>query len=237
MRRADGPPRSVARRGGFLGVLLTGATLWAIGCVGDFPSFTGRSTDADTDTPTDASPDGSGGDAADGAPLDDGALRVFLTTRQIVGTFGGLAGGDGVCAAHAADAGLRGQWVAWLSARSYDGGVPIEGGVSAIDRLPDSGVWFLVTGNRVASWAELLATATDPLDAPIATTEKGEQLNQSVWTGTERDGSASAADCNAWTDPGAQGRIGNAAATNPSWISSPPDINCNQARHLYCFQR
>ena len=63
--------------------------------------------------------------------------RVFVTSTTSGPDLGGLAGADTVCNTLAADAGLGGAWVAWLSTQS----------VNAEDRLtPGSGPFVRAAG-------------------------------------------------------------------------------------------
>ena len=92
---------------------------------------------------------------------------VFLTSSSHNGNLGGLAGGDEICRARAAEAGLPGaeSFLAWLS----------EGSASPSTRFTQATVPYkLVNGTTVApDWSGLV---DGTLDAPINVTERGSVL-------------------------------------------------------------
>lgn len=174
-------------------------------------------TDAPGEAPADAAPDG---DAA------STPLRVFISSTERDGRFGGLAAADLVCASLATAAKLGGTWVAWLS---------VKNGAHAIDRLTSAGPWHLVTGELVASnktqlVSGMLAHAInrDELGVVPVTTTDG------AWTGTGMDGRFSGADCNAW-NAGEQGTVGESAWIDGRWTSTLPDA-CGNPNRFFCFQ-
>lgn len=173
----------------------------------------GGSRDASTDAPAEA-------DARVG-------LRVFVTSTTQNARFGGLAGGDTICANVATAAGLGGAWVAWLSKQN---------GPHAVDRLTSDGPWHLVTGERVA--ANKLALTSGTLERAIDRDEKGAQVpaNTHVWTGTGPNGRYLTNDCDAWTPGGNSGRHGNVSSSLGNWTSDGTD-DCGSLRPLYCFEK
>ena len=162
----------------------------------------------------------------DDAPQGDGssALRVFVTSTTTNARFGGQAGGDARCKALADAASLGGTWMAWLSNKN---------GPHAVDRLTSAGPWHLVTGEMVAATKAELVSGT--LRKAIDRDEKGAAVvGNGVWTGTGPDGKYLTNDCDQWTT-GNDGRSGTADSTSATWTSAAVD-DCDQLRHLYCFE-
>lgn len=152
-----------------------------------------------------------------------GTLKVFVTSTTFKGRFGGVAGADLICNNHAKAANLPGTFVAWLS---------VENGPHADDRLKSGGPWSLVSGEVVASKAELL---NPPLKHAIDHDEKGAVVPATqVWTGTGTNGRYLTNDCDKWTD-GSDGRVGASDQVNAAWTTAGV-IDCDNLRRLYCFQ-
>jgi hypothetical protein len=242
-----------------------GGALGALGGGCSAPSgASGSLTDAGPDVvvdsgppPTDAGPDvvvDSGPPPADAAPdvvvVDSGPLpRVFLTQGSFNGdlrTQGGgatgLEGGDNLCAAAAAAAGLPGTFKAWLS----------DATTNAIDRLVDVGGWYNVGSNPSLMFGSKAAITGGP-NGGIAD-EQGNFLFNTPWTGTRPNGTAETAEtdpftssvstfegtstnCQGWTasslDSGAQGAGG---MTGGAWTEGGLQ-QCQNLAGLYCFQQ
>jgi hypothetical protein len=160
------------------------------------------------------------------------AGRVFVTSFDTYlgdGLFG-LASADRFCNDVAAQAKLKGSFVAWISDDTTD----------ARSRIPDR-AYQLLDGTKVA---DSLADLTDgSLDHAIDQDEHGvsldfEEVRPQVWTGTGPDGRA-LFHCGNWS-PDIEtkgGTIGDAASTTGSWTSLPDDIAlCAGSGRLYCFQ-
>lgn len=118
------------------------------------------------------------------------AKIIFITSvSNASGNFGGLAGGDALCATRATAGGLSGTYKAWLSTTT----------ISASSRLVHyAGPYKLVTGTTIANnWADL----TDgSLAAPIDRDEFGASRVFQVYTGTDEFGNSLGYDCSAWTN-------------------------------------
>ena len=158
-------------------------------------------------------------DARDSSPAADAGFtghRIFITDVTFKGDLGGIDGGDGKCQAIAADAGLTGKYVAWLSDSSSD----------AISRLSlDAGPLRLSTGVLVAETVAELAR-TGPRTS-IIVDERGKSYvpgdcdgGLAVWTGTLADGGALRpyVDCGRWStsassDAGVTGLVGGVGTT------------------------
>lgn len=185
-----------------------------------------------------------------------GNMSFFITS---VGSgkgadLGGLAGADAHCQAlaKAAGAGNR-QWRAYLSATAANG----QPAVNAKDRI-GSGPWFNAKGVQVAANVADLHSDSNKLSKENSITEKGEVVNgrgdapnrHDILTGSNLDGTASAATCNNWTSSGADGSatVGHhdrqGGGTNPtSWHSAHPSKGCGLDNlratggeaYFYCF--
>jgi hypothetical protein len=161
---------------------------------------------------------------------------VFVTDGTTSGAFGGVAGGDAICAAEASDAGLGGAFVAWLSV--YDGNNPST--VHARDRLVTDAGWYLPGAGNTLVWSgpNEIAAGNPP---PVSVNRNARGLvvgNGTIaWTGTEPDGGATGSDCTGWTvagtTPGTGGRIG---VTSGTWTNYANTL-CSSMNHLYCFQK
>jgi hypothetical protein len=160
---------------------------------------------------------------------------VFVTPEIYRGDLGvdgggGLAAGDAICAALGAPYTFK----AWLSDN-----VQPSAGIRFTEIGPAAHrPVYLVDGTLfVDSYFDLVAThgARHPLNLTI----KGGLVadNDEVWTGTDISGSA-ISDCAHWTSglgnqPGAAGRVGSA---DSQWTVVDPGRNCDQQKHIYCFQ-
>lgn len=149
--------------------------------------------------------------------------RVFVGSSFHTPDFGGLAGGDSICNARAAAAGLGGTWKAWLSDSITD----------AIDRLADVGPWFRLDGAKV--FENLAGIPSFPL-APITTTELGVESFNTVWTGTFADGTH-ASSCNDWSSTSGVGAIGDPTSTTTGNWTGLMNTSCSGAFALYCFEQ
>ncbi len=163
--------------------------------------------------------------------------RVFVTSLGYNGSLGGTRGADSVCATAVGVAGLRGNWIAWISDSSRN----------AIDRISDVGPWYRLDGYRVFdNKAQLMQTPQAPIDVD----ETG-AINhaQNVWTGTSVGGTVSdgdggsVLDCQDWNTSGSNqtpplpiGRIGSTNFKDGQWTDVGTDT-CNQLDRIYCFEQ
>lgn len=159
--------------------------------------------------------------------------RVFVSSSTSTGDFkafgdttdgNGLNGANAFCAQAAADAGLGGRWVAWLSVTGND----------ALNRIVDVAPWYLVdeTTRVFDTHAQLASQA----NVPVNMDENGDTVSGRAWTGTTLLGTAHSARCDEWKNDGTQlgawGDIGNAfdwSYKNTDW--------CSTTAHLYCFEQ
>jgi hypothetical protein len=167
---------------------------------------------------------------------------IFVTSKFGTGNLGswedaggktGMAAGDAICQTLADNAGLKGNFKAWLSVLT----------TSARDRLVRSTAPYVrVDGERVANnWSEL---ADVSLQAPINVNEAGEVIQDKkyTWTCTRNWGESCTAywtsSCLDWTsnDSNLQTYVGFCDATDYKWseIGAP---TCNGQYRLYCIQQ
>jgi hypothetical protein len=164
----------------------------------------------------------------------DPHVKVFVTSDQFRGNFPGgvgLDGADASCTLAATNAGLSGNWTAWLSDSTTD----------AADRILDSASGYqLLDGTVIANnLADLvdgtLAHAID-MDEDLTTIS---DASDETWTATDPDGTRSGGGtCANWTsiDVGDVAQIGLATAMDADWT----DVNnivdtCDTFNRLYCF--
>lgn len=175
-----------------------------------------------------------------------GTKRVFLSSAVLNADFGGVEGADAACQQMADEAGLSGEFFAWLSSADQ--------GVSVFDRFNmHEGPYVLVDGTEIASsWADL----TDgTLAAPILLDELGNPPGgfgggnchggatcTQVFTGTTGGGAAYEGqhdDCDGWSTttflPAFAG--GDANATDIGWTLFAAGLRCDYAARLYCFEQ
>ena len=191
-------------------------------------AMVGLSACSDAETVTDAGTD-SGVDAGSDSGVDSGVSewRVFVTNTVQNANFGGLDGADQLCATQAADAGLGGDFKAWLSTRS----------LSASDRLAHAdGPYVLVDGILLADdWDDLVDGF---IAAPINLDASGAVRTGDTWTGTLATGASYANDDCAAFASGSDGfaLCGSTATIGAGWTqSATPD--CSTELRLYCIEQ
>ena len=158
---------------------------------------------------------------------------VFVTTGAFDGNLGGLIGADEKCQEAADNAGLDGDFQAWLSDSN-------DTPTSRFETLA-LGPYFMLDGRIVAeNFADLL---DGNLRQPIEITELGvQQSANEVWTGTVEDGTASVFNCTNWTSSsgavfGLRGLVGE---VDDDWTFRKAfggKADCEGVRFLYCFQQ
>jgi hypothetical protein len=180
--------------------------------------------------------DAGGSDAAadaDAGPrgVPPGGHRVFVSLGTL-GTQYNFPAGD-LCAREAADAGLPGVYVPWLSSNQAG---------DAIDRLLEW-QWYLVDGTPVANSKDEL-TGDAGLRAAISVSARGVDLSSSaqpfVWTGTQPNGRRfqDNPDCSDWDGYTGQGATGRLDRHDAYWTAVPRVqwLACNGTARIYCFQ-
>jgi len=201
-----------------------------------------------TVTPGDGADDGaSGADAVviveeDDAVSDD--LRVFVTSTVYDGDLGGLSGADEACQDRADDAGLGGDWKAWLSDSTTDAADRLVHTTGQIVRV-DGGVVADSWADLVASWP-LVAPEIDEYGSRIPYEGSGSEGGCSwaadyfffPWTATGNDGLLDGQTCDDWTDNTGSytGRVGLGGYSLSQWTTWC-DFSCNRTGPLYCFEQ
>ena len=167
---------------------------------------------------------------------------AFITSSTWKGgSFGGLSGADDKCQLFADNAGLGGQWKAWISDQF----------TSASARLTHSTIPYkMVNGAKIAeNWSDL----TDGrLAANFNITQTGTLLSSGVkvWTNTTKSGSmdkdssdSSQEVCAGWTFSGGWPHTGPVGDPNRSdsdgngWWTDNGRLNCNLNARLYCLEQ
>ncbi|MBT8469186.1 MAG: hypothetical protein KJN97_10595 [Deltaproteobacteria bacterium] len=170
-----------------------------------------------------------GTDAGIDAGVDAGMTewRIFRTDTNQNANLGGIVGADAICAAQALEAGLQGEFKAWLST--------IDSPVA--DRVTQaSGPYVLVDGTRVADdWDDLVDGS---ILAPINLDANGVFRRGDIWTGTLATGASYAtSDCGAFND-GANGiaLCGASSSTTVTWTENITPA-CSTQLGLYCIEQ
>lgn len=173
----------------------------------------------------------------------DPAMSFFVTSRGTYeqgGNLGGLAGGDAICAQHAAEAGLSGKtWRAYLS----------TAGNAARDRIGD-GPWVNARGDAIVGGAcsdcvaDLISNGVSP---ELVLTELGTQIDwalaHDIMTGTAADGTPSGTDCAGWTSNSENDQLTVGHSNDQNAFTSAHTTGCDRVSmnctagqgHLYCF--
>jgi hypothetical protein len=158
-------------------------------------------------------------------------VQVFVTSAEYNGNLGGIDKADGKCDLQASNAGLRGSWLAWLSA---------DDDTNAADRITD-GEYQLLDGTVVTNDKADLTDGT--LDHPINIDPNGNVIDGvEVWTGTSAlgtlEGRTCRTDLDSWRSVGdgeAEGQVGDSSLADAAWTSAG-EASCSEvSKHLYCF--
>jgi hypothetical protein len=152
--------------------------------------------------------------------------RVFVSSVTLAAT--AVADGDSVCQGLADDAGLAGEWVAWVSTSDVD----------ARDKLTmGAGPYVLLDGTVIAD--DEVDLLDGSIDAPIDLDETGTpyEVITAVWTGTEIDGTVGDETCADWStaDNTVTGVRGNVTVTGNGWTQLV-SVACLSSVRIYCFE-
>ncbi len=166
------------------------------------------------------------GNGIDGA--NDRPNVAFVTSATTTGAFGGIAGGDAMCASAATKVGLPGEFVALLSTT----------GALAWDRLGTSRGWIRTDGVPVADTIDDLIAGVmfNPLDRD----EAGARVTTttSAWTGTTSTGAVAQEKCADWTTTSGFGNSGYIGGAMPELVV-PLNVYITTCADLYallCFE-
>jgi len=158
---------------------------------------------------------------------------VFVTEDAYTGDLGGLAGADAICQAAADEAGLEGEYLAWLSTHTQG---PADRFIKATAQ------YELVDGTVVAlDWDDLIDGV---LANQIDMAPSGQRYESSVWTNTKPDGtprfnSSGVGTCDSWTIGiifPVDAWIGITQTTDSGWTEHSTR-SCGETARLYCFQQ
>jgi hypothetical protein len=149
---------------------------------------------------------------------------AFVTSTTQLPTFGGVAGGDAICAMRATAGGLAGTYVAMLSVAGTDGR----------NRLANARGWVRPDGKPIADRVEDLFGGT--IYYPPVVDETGGVATGAlhVATGTAADGTMGSSNCGDFTNVTGTVTNGVASATTYSWLAAGAD-SCSNPLRLYCF--
>jgi hypothetical protein len=146
----------------------------------------------------------------------------------------GIDAADSLCQQAATNAGRSGTWKAWISNDNNN----------AIDRIADTGPWYLYGATEDLVFADKAALTQAPLIS-IRRDEFGDTIvadntvtGNEVWTGTYSDGANSGQNCSNWSvgDTTFTGTVGLYSSTS-KWSNSLAPRNCFWQNHLYCLEQ
>jgi len=163
---------------------------------------------------------------------------VFATSQRYSANLGGFDGADAICQQHADDAGLSGNYAAFLSGSNTD----------AINRIPHGE--FRRVGDNALIFTNKMTLMMNLVENPVGNDENGMLItaNEGVWTGSgfdsskQQDAGAGVGFCSDWSrdtdeDPG-RATVGSVSDTQSWWVwFEVGDRNCSEPQRLYCFQQ
>jgi hypothetical protein len=158
--------------------------------------------------------------------------HVVFVTQTPNGTpaFGGIAGGDAICQAAAADGGLHGPFLAWLGTPAADPSKRFVQGTRE---------YVLPLGTIVAlNWSDLTAGG---LKHGIDADQHG--ANPPIphaWTNVNSNGTYNMGNgmaCGSWTTTADNGVVGNVGGSGSGWSSSNSTNCMNTGYGLYCMEQ
>lgn len=187
--------------------------------------------------------------------------KGFATSDSYTASsLGGLEGADAICMKHAADAGLDGDWFAFLSTTNSEETYSRN----AFDRFNHTDVpIYTINGELLAENVERLRSCngndTNCIQSAIGVDETGKNLfaisdtnssdtkvtpasgvtDLNAWTGTlihmtTNPYPDTKNSCNNWTSNEGKAIIGALYATDKSWVSYD-GVSCTEEHRLYCF--
>lgn len=159
-----------------------------------------------------------------------GACLVFVTSTPLTGSLGGLTGADAICQSLAANAGLPGIYMAWLS---DDTGSP------SARFTRSTATYTLVDGTVIAANWSVLTSGV--LAHAIDVSELGTSVSTPdlAWSDTTISGAFAGGDhCLKWATSSASqgGRAGRISRTDAEWTAFTFPL-CSSSQRLYCFQQ
>lgn len=231
----------------FVVFALGGVAFGSFGCSGSGSSSVsgGYDTAEGGTAPSDSEDAGGARDRGTGTdePVEAGVTpkRVFFTRATFSGDLTSAAGGvagdgldgaDHLCEAAARNAGMSGQWRAWLSDYLHD----------ARTRIIDVAPWYLVDGKTLVFPTKdaLSLTPVHPIDRDEMGAEVDPETPDWVWTSTSTGGATTKVECDYWTQQTSEysGSVGD-LKSSANWTADTaiPQIKCSMRAHLYCFEQ
>ncbi len=167
------------------------------------------------------------------ATFDEISSKIaFVTSTLHKGTIGGLDGADAICGTRAAEAGLPGDFRAWLADAS---GSPSTRFVKSL------GPYLRTDEKEIAeSYDDLVEYG---LTRPLDVDEWGEMVKKapgSAWTNVLSNGTLHLVEssCDGWTsDKSGSAFTGDYRETGPDWTQTPRRTKCSRQLRLYCFEQ
>ena len=150
---------------------------------------------------------------------------VFVTAERHNGNWGGnLADVDTFCNQQASQAGLPGNYVAWISNSS----------TSAKSRLGTARGWIRLDGLPFADSVATM-TADRKVYYPVAYDSLGRPTSTTAMTGTKEDGTPDSSNCAGWTTTSGVQMTGGSASKGAGGWSTGVGTLCDATMNWYCF--
>ncbi|MBI2133084.1 hypothetical protein HYU11_00205 [Candidatus Woesearchaeota archaeon] len=171
-------------------------------------------------------------DCKDNNPVAWACKKVFLTSVPRMGDFGGFGGADTTCQIYANNAGLSGNYRAWLSTSAQSAESRFTHSIAPFKYRMVDPMMTIVADD----WTDL-TDAT--IDNPINYDEYGNIVTTDIytWTATKPDGSYDPPSCDDWTSIANNGKKGRITDTDEDWTSNNPPRDCDNLYRLYCFEQ
>lgn len=149
----------------------------------------------------------------------------FVTRERFSGALGGVAGADTRCQQVARDAGLTGDYRAFLGTST----------LPAPSRFRDGGLWG-PRGSTEIAFLNDATLSTTPRRA-LSEDETGARLadEEPIWTGTEPWAVSTGSDCAQWTNTSGLGTHGATGHLDEAWVLRGT-LACSQTAHLLCLE-
>ena len=159
----------------------------------------------------------------DGVLLDE--HRIFTSSVQYNGNFGGISGADTTCNALAASVGLKRQYRALLGTTTQTIASRFTSSARVMIYSAASGGFELVSQSLASA-----VSGSSSLLRNVALDESGAATTSSIWTCFTTTNC-----CVNWTDQtaGNTARTGSAVSTGPSWLSNT-DLACSFTSRITC---
>jgi hypothetical protein len=149
---------------------------------------------------------------------------MFLSSELVNGAIGGTAGADAKCNKLAADAGLPGNYVAWLATPAAP---------QPRNRLGAANGWIRPDGKPVLSTSAAFS-AWEFRYMPLLD-ERGARPQPLLWSGIDEYANLASSTCNGFTtaSAAATGQVGQADTSDRFWVAGE-SATCDRLRSLMC---